>query len=141
MYAAVIPAFVDSALRDKPLTVHGDGTQSRDFTHVSTVCATIIDALERKVTSSEPVNLAFGSRISLREVLSLLGEHLDRPLVVDHTESRVGDVPHSQADSTLLRTLFPDISPIAFDQGLIETIEWMRSEIVAESTENLRASS
>ncbi len=141
VYAAVIPAFVDSALRDKPLTVHGDGTQSRDFTHVSTVCATIIDALERKVTSPDPVNLAFGSRISLREVLSLLGEHLDRPLVVDHTESRVGDVPHSQADSTLLRTLFPDISPIAFDQGLIETIEWMRSQIVAESTENLRASS
>lgn len=129
VYAAVIPAFIDAALRGTPVTVHGDGTQSRDFTNVSTVCATIIDALERKVTSADPVNLAFGSRISLLEVLSLIGEQLDRPFVVEHTAGRVGDVPHSQADSTLLRSLFPTISPIEFATGLQETIEWMRSDI------------
>lgn len=133
VYAAVIPAFVDAALRGHEMTVHGDGTQSRDFTHVSTVCATIIDALERQVTSADPVNLAFGSRITLLEVLSLIGEILDRPLVVTHTDGRVGDVPHSQADSTLLRSLFPAITPVEFAAGLRSTIDWMKSDIDSAS--------
>lgn len=139
VYAAVIPAFVDAALRGQPMTVHGDGTQSRDFTHVSTVCATIIDALERKVTSPDPVNLAFGSRISLLEVLSLIGEYLERPLVVTHTEGRVGDVPHSQADGTLLRSLFPSIEPVEFAEGLRSTIEWMQADIHKARPADLRA--
>jgi len=42
VYAAVVPAFVDAALRSTTIEVHGDGTQSRDFTNVATVCATII---------------------------------------------------------------------------------------------------
>ncbi len=129
VYAAVIPAFVDAALRGEEITVHGDGTQSRDFTHVSTVCATITDAIERRVCSPDPVNLAFGSRINLNEVLSLIGETTGRPLVTTNVETRVGDVPHSQADGTLLRSLFPDIEPVLFTDGLIQTIEWMRTII------------
>ncbi len=129
VYAAVIPAFVDSALRGTTITVHGNGTQSRDFTHVSTVCQTIRLALERKISSPDPVNLAFGSRINLNEVLSLIARHLDTTLVVENVENRVGDVPHSQADSGLLRSLVPDITPVDFEMGLIETIDWMRTTI------------
>ena len=113
VYAAVIPAFVDAALRGEPVTVHGDGTQSRDFTYVGTVCATITDALLRRVTSDEPVNLAFGSRISLLDTLELLEGILGHPVERNHVENRKGDVPHSQADNTRLRALFPDIEPRA----------------------------
>ena len=129
VYAAVIPAFVDSALRGEPITVHGDGTQSRDFTHVSTVAGTIRLALEREISSADPVNLAFGSRIDLNTVLSLIAERVDLPLVVEHTENRAGDVPHSQADCSLLKSLIPDIEPVAFDLGLTQTIDWMRTVI------------
>ena len=131
VYAAVIPAFVDSALRGSTITVHGDGTQSRDFTHVSTVCQTIRLALERKVSSPDPVNLAFGSRIDLNEVLSLIAIHTDSTLVVENIENRVGDVPHSQADCALLRSLIPDITPVDFETGLVKTIDWMRTTIDA----------
>lgn len=126
VYAAVIPSFVDAALRDTPVTVHGDGTQSRDFTYVGTVTATIIDALERRVTSPDPVNLAFGSRITLLDTLSRLESILGHPIARNHVASRVGDVPHSQADNTRLRGLFPDITPVAFDSGLQATVDWMR---------------
>jgi UDP-glucose 4-epimerase len=129
VYAAVIPAFVDAALRGKTITVHGDGTQSRDFTHVSTVCRTIRLALEREVSSADPVNLAFGSRIDLNRVLSLIAEHVDLPLVVNNIENRIGDVPHSQADCSLLQSLIPDIEPVAFEVGLTQTIDWMRTVI------------
>jgi UDP-glucose 4-epimerase len=128
VYAAVIPAFVDAALRRVPVTVHGDGTQSRDFTYVGTVCATITDALLRQVTSEEPVNLAFGSRISLLDTLELLEGILGHPIERDHVENRKGDVPHSQADNTRLRALFPDIEPVPFPDGLRNTVDWMRTE-------------
>jgi UDP-glucose 4-epimerase len=126
VYAAVIPAFVDAALRAEPVTVHGDGTQSRDFTYVDTVTSTITDALHRKVTSGEPVNLAFGSRISLLDVLAELEQILGRPVERNHVANRAGDVPHSQADNTRLRTLFPDIQPVPFASGLRATTDWMR---------------
>lgn len=132
VYAAVVPAFVDAALRGETITVHGDGTQSRDFTNVATVCETISSALEREVTSPDPVNLAFGSRVDLNTVLALMAERIDHPLVIENTDNRVGDVPHSQADPTLLRSLFPDVTPIDFEVGLDETIEWMQSVIGTE---------
>ncbi len=133
VYAAVIPAFVDAALQGTPITVHGDGTQSRDFTNVRTVCTTLRQALEQQVTSADPVNLAFGSRISLNEVLEMIGNHIETPLVVEHTESRVGDVKHSQADGSLLASLIPSINPVDFEEGLVETIEWMRSTITSDT--------
>jgi UDP-glucose 4-epimerase len=133
VYAAAIPAFVDAALRGKAITVHGDGTQSRDFTHVSTVCRTIASALEGRVSSPDPINLAFGSRISLNEVLALIADRVDEPLIVTNTENRAGDVPHSQADPTLLHGLFGNVMPKDFAEGLEETIEWMRGEIANET--------
>ena len=130
-YAAVIPAFVDAALKGTTITVHGDGTQSRDFTHVSTVCNTIRQALEGEISSPDPVNLAFGSRIDLNQVLSLIAAQVDRPLVVENIDNRVGDVPHSQADCSLLRSLIPSIEPVDFEVGLSGTIDWMRTVIDA----------
>ena len=132
-YAAVIPAFVDAALRGEPITVHGDGTQSRDFTNVATVCRTIAAAIERRVTSPDPVNLAFGSRIDLHSVLDLIAQRVETPLVIEHTDARVGDVPHSQADPTLVEALFPEIEAIDFTTGLDNTIAWMRSELESEA--------
>ena len=127
-YAAVIPAFVDAALSGQPLTVHGDGTQSRDFTYVGTLTTVLADAIVRKVTSDVPVNLAFGSRVSLLDVIAGIEALLGHGVQRQHTEVRSGDVPHSQADSSRLLALFPEVRPVMFDDGLRATVEWMRSE-------------
>lgn len=124
-YAAVIPSFVDAALRGQPLTVHGDGTQSRDFTYVDTVTGVIADALLRGVSDAEPVNLAFGSRITLLEVIAQLEAMMGRRLERVHTPTRAGDVPHSQADSSRVRELFGHIRPTPFSDGLRATVDWM----------------
>ena len=125
-YTAVIPAFIDAALSGRPLTVHGDGTQSPDFTFVDSVAGVITDALRRKVTSPEPVNLAFGSRISLLDVLAKL-EALVGPIKAEHQAIRAGDVPHSQADATTLRGLFPAVEAVPFDTALKATVDWYRT--------------
>lgn len=126
-YAAVIPSFVHAALLSRPLTMHGDGTQSRDFTYVGTVTEVIIDAIERQVCADGPVNLAFGTRTTLIELVADIERILGASVSVEHTERRAGDVDHSQADNRRLRTLFPDVEPTPLDHGLLRTIEWMRT--------------
>ncbi len=126
-YAAVVPAFVDAALAGRPLVIHGDGHQSRDFTFVDTVTAVITDAVVRRVTSPDPVNLAFGSRHDLLDVVAALEPLIGHPLAIDHVEPRVGDVRHSQADSSALQALFPAIEPVALEVGLARTVDWFRT--------------
>lgn len=126
-YAAVVPAFVDAALKGQALPVHGDGTQSRDFTFVDTVASVITDAVVRQVSSPEPVNLAFGTRTNLLEVIDLLSGALGTELAIDFQPVRVGDVPHSQAANDRLRRLFPSIEPVDLATGLQRTVDWFRT--------------
>ncbi len=128
-YAAVIPAFVHAALTGTPLTVHGDGTQSRDFTYVGSVVGAITDAVLRRVSSPGPVNLAFGTRVTLLDVIAALEEIVGHPIERTHTDNRAGDVPHSQADTTRLRELFPDVRAVPFGEGLRTTVGWMKTTL------------
>jgi len=126
-YAAVIPAFISAAMKQEPLPVHGDGTQSRDFTYVDSVVDVIADALIRRVSHDEPVNLAFGTRVTLLELIADLEEIVARPLPVEFLPARVGDVPTSQADSSTLVSLFPDLEPKELSEGLRATVDWFES--------------
>ncbi|HSN43455.1 MAG TPA: NAD-dependent epimerase/dehydratase family protein, partial [Propionibacteriaceae bacterium] len=126
-YAAVIPAFVDAALRGVPLTVHGDGEQTRDFTYVGTVSRVITDAVVRKVADLDPVNLAFGSRTSLNTLIAMLGDALGLAPEVVHTEPRAGDVRDSQADNARLLALFPEVKAVPLADGIQATVDWFRT--------------
>jgi UDP-glucose 4-epimerase len=123
-YAAVVPTFVASALRGNPLCIHGDGEQTRDFTYVGTVAQVLTRAVVRRVTDPEPVNLAFGTRVSLLDLIALLEKLLGTALVRDHVAPRAGDVRDSQADQTRVRRLFPDIDPEPLEDGLRATVAW-----------------
>jgi UDP-glucose 4-epimerase len=127
-YAAVVPAFVSAALEGRSLVVHGDGKQSRDFTFVDTVTEVIADAVVRQVTSPVPVNLAFGTRTDLLTLIAELEAILGASVAVEHVEPRAGDVKHSQADSTRLQDLFPDVVPTALPDALRATIDWFRAQ-------------
>ncbi|MGI5951074.1 MAG: NAD-dependent epimerase/dehydratase family protein [Brooklawnia sp.] len=126
-YAAVIPAFLDAALRGVPLQVHGDGEQTRDFTYVGTVARVICDAVIGKVTDLEPVNLAFGSRTSLNGLIDQISDLLGFRPAVEHTDPRAGDVRDSQADNSRLRAHFPQVEAVPLHDGLTATIDWFRT--------------
>lgn len=125
-YAAVIPTFIDQLLRAEPVTIHGDGSTSRDFTYVGSVCRILLAALEREVSHPEPVNLAFGTSTTLLQLLGELEAATGRVAERRHTEPRPGDVPHSQADNRVLSGLFPDVDPVPLAEGLAETIGWFQ---------------
>jgi UDP-glucose 4-epimerase len=130
-YAAVVPAFVWAALHGQPLIVHGDGEQTRDFTFVDSVSGVLTDAALNKTGSDRPVNLAFGTRTSLNEVIALLSGIFGRELDVEYVQPRAGDVRDSQASNSRLRALFPGQEPLPLETGLRRTVEWMRSTLPA----------
>ncbi len=125
-YAAVIPIFVDALLRGEFLPVNGDGTTSRDFTYVGTVCELLLAACERRLSHPEPVNLAFGTNTTLMKLIATLQDVTGMTAQVQHRDSRPGDVKHSQADCTVLRSLFTDVNPVPLEQGLQETVDWFK---------------
>lgn len=124
VYAAVIPKFLDALKNDQPLTIHGDGEQSRDFTSIHAVTDALAKAAVRKVTNGSPVNLAFGSRISLNAVVGLLQDLHPKRISVNYVEPRVGDVKHSQASSAVLESVLPDIVKPSFEESLKEVYDW-----------------
>ena len=131
-YAAVIPKFVWAALNGDPLRVDGDGEQTRDFTHVNSVVSIIHDALRRRVSWKRPVNLAFGDRVSINELVNLIGEVIPGGVTAEHGPARAGDVRNSRNDPTLLRELFPCVEPSPLQVGLASVVEWF-SETIRES--------
>lgn len=126
VYAAVIPVFIDALMKGEPLPINGDGSNSRDFTFVGTVCRVLLDAIERRVSNAEPVNLAFGTNTTLLELIDEIAEVSHQVPEKLHREPRAGDVAHSQANNDSLRSLFPDVEPVSLTEGLTATYEWFQ---------------
>ena len=124
-YAAVIPKFVWAALNREILRVDGDGEQTRDFTHVDSVVSVIHDALRRRVSWERPVNLAFGDRASINELVTLIGEFIPGGVTAEHGPARAGDVRNSRNDPTLLREIFPNVEPAPLEAGLASVVCWL----------------
>lgn len=128
VYAAVIPVFMEALLAGRPLPVNGDGSNSRDFTFVGTVCEVLLDAATRRVVHEEPVNLAFGTNTTLLQLISSMEEVTGLSAEVEHRDPRPGDVKHSQADNAVLRSLFPGVRAVSLEDGLRATYEWFRAQ-------------
>lgn len=126
VYAAVIPIFVDALLRGDTLQVNGDGSHSRDFTYVGTVCRVLLETVRRRLSHPEPVNLAFGTNTSLLELIERLELASGLTANVEHRDPRPGDVKNSQANNAVLRSLIPDVEPVPLDQGLADTLAWFK---------------
>ena len=126
-YAAVIPRFISAAVHGHPLTIHGDGNQSRDFTYVDSVCSAIRLAVVDQISHTSPVNLAFGTNTTLKELVKKIEKEVKKPLTLRFSPAREGDVLRSQADSTLLKRLFPTLVSIDLEEGIKSTLDWFQS--------------
>jgi UDP-glucose 4-epimerase len=123
-YTAVIPAFIDAALAGRPLTVHGDGRQTRDVGYVEPIAAMLADATTRRLAYPRPVNLAFGARVDLLTLVAALEDIVGHELPVAFGPARAGDVRDLQADPTTLRSLFPQVGGSDLATALDHTVAW-----------------
>jgi UDP-glucose 4-epimerase len=123
-YAAVIPKFITSLLEGRPLTIFGDGTQSRDFTHVGNVVAANLLAMKAQGVSGEVLNVGCGQQTSLNELALQLSRIARAEAAICHLPSRNGDVRHSLADISKARTLLGYEPTVALEPGLTRTWEY-----------------
>ena len=122
-YAAVIPRWIWKLMHNQNIEVFGDGNQSRDFTYIDTVVSVLIQGMNEKVNHPNPINLAFGSRITLNECIDKLRIKFPKADVI-YVPERAGDVRNSQNNPTLLNSIFPQIKPVKFSDALENTYQW-----------------
>jgi UDP-glucose 4-epimerase len=126
-YGNVIPIFVFNALAGRPISIFGDGEQTRDFVNVRDVVQANLKAAETPGVSGA-FNVGSGSRISINGLVRLLGEALGSVLTVQHCPERPGDVRHSLADITKAEQAFGYRPAADLRSGLQEYVEWARAE-------------
>jgi len=125
-YAAVIPRFILWALEGTPLEVHGDGTQSRDFTYIDNVVDANLAAARAPQASGHVFNVGCGNRVSLLSIVERLEKILGRAVTRRHTPGRAGDVPHTQADVSKAERLMKYTARVDFDEGFRRTVDYFR---------------
>ncbi len=129
-YAAAIPAFVTSILKDKPPTVYGDGEQSRDFTYVENVVEANLLAAKAKKTAGQVVNIACGEAITVNAIIEMINGLVGRKIKPIYAPSRKGDVKHSLADITAAKKLIGYKPVVPFNEGLQKAIEWYGNNLL-----------
>lgn len=123
-YAAVIPNFAKALLTNTPIQVHGDGTQTRDFTFIDNVVQANILASQSTTAPGQAINVACGGRWSLLDLIAILEEATHEKARVEFVDSRVGDIKHSEASVAKARELLGYKPEVEFRQGIRETIDW-----------------
>jgi len=113
-YVTVISAFLRTRREGKPLTIHGDGEQTRDFTHVRDVVNANLLAMNCEIANGRPLNIGNGRNVSVNRIAALIGG----PTV--NLPQRVGDARHTLADNTEAGKVLGWRPLVTLEEGLAE---------------------
>jgi nucleoside-diphosphate-sugar epimerase len=124
-YAAGVPLFITAIADGRPITVYGDGEQSRDFTYVGNVVDATIRAGEAEGASGEIFNVAAGAPASVNTVADTIGSILGRPVEKRFLPPRAGDIRNSWADLSKAERILGYRPQVDLGAGLARTIEFL----------------
>ncbi len=127
-YAGVIAKFCTCALEGKPYPVFGDGEQSRDFTYVANVVDANLLAAEAKLKGGALMNIAYGKRATLNQIIDMLNELTHQNLPTQYGPERAGDVRHSHASLKRAQEILGYAPKVDLLEGLRRTLEWYRKQ-------------
>lgn len=130
-YAAVIPLFFKSALTDESPIINGDGSVSRDFTYVeNAVNANVLSLLtEEKNATNQIYNVACGDRTTLNELWQMIKNITGTKAEAKYGPSRIGDIPHSLADISKIKTNLNYHVSFDVNNGLQKAYEWYSKKV------------
>jgi UDP-glucose 4-epimerase len=128
-YSGVLAKFSLLMLEGKTPTVHGDGTQSRDFTYIENVVNANLLAIAAPAekVSGRVFNVATAQQITLNDAIASLRQLTGYTGTVEYGPPRAGDIAHSFADITLARQSLGYEPTVSFHEGLRRTIDWYRT--------------
>jgi dTDP-glucose 4,6-dehydratase len=119
-----VPTFIDQALRREPITVHGDGSQTRSLCYVDDLVEGIWRVLRADMTG--PINLGSTEEISMGQLAELIRSLAGSGSPVVYTERPVDDPENRRPDASLARERLAWEPQIPLREGLARTMEWMR---------------
>ena len=127
-YGRVIPRFIMQALENKPLTVHGDGMQTRSFLYISDW----LEATWKLITIKEPryrvINIGSDKEISITELAKLIKSITNSNSEITHIEKREDDPQRRAADIKKANEMLGFKPRIELKEGLVKTAEWFKSK-------------
>jgi UDP-glucose 4-epimerase len=118
--------FIRASLENRPITLYGDGEQTRDFTYVADAVAATIAAGERGVPG-RAYTVGGGSRVSMNEVVELIGRVAGRPLEVRREPAQKGDMRDTSADTSLARADLGFAPSVSLEHGIEAEYRWLSS--------------
>jgi nucleoside-diphosphate-sugar epimerase len=118
--------FIKASLEGRPVTLYGDGEQTRDFTYVADAVAATIAAGDRGVPG-RAYNVGGGSRVSMNRVIEIIGQVAGRPLQVHREPAQKGDMRDTYADTTLARQDLGFAPSVTLEQGIEAEYRWLSS--------------
>lgn len=125
-YSAVIPKFISRCLGGNPPIIYGNGKQSRDFVYVLDL-AKALEMMAEKRPETDAINIGSGREISINQLADIIIRETDCNLRAEHAPERKGEIERSLADITLARKLLGWEPEHSLQDGIRETIEWMKN--------------
>ena len=116
--------FLRATLKGDPITVYGDGEQTRDFTYVADIASATATAATRGVPG-RVYNVGGGSRVSVNDVLQIIQRVSGRSPIVNIDETQKGDMRHTWADTSLARADLGFVPAVGLEQGLAAEYQWL----------------
>ena len=128
-YSAVIPAFIENALKGNPLKIQGDGKNTRDFLYVKDAVDAYDKLLSRNDMNGEIFNIGTGKQTSVLQVANLIKSLTDSDSQIIHSEPRKGDLSALEADISKIKKKLNWEPKHSLKDGLSNTIKWYREFI------------
>jgi UDP-glucose 4-epimerase len=124
-YAAVVPRFIRAIANGEPVTIYGDGEQSRDFTFVDNVVGANLLAADAAGVGGEILNVATGGSVTVNALADAVGLLLGKPVEKSYEPARDADVRASWADISEAKRLLGFEPAVDFDDGLRRTADYL----------------
>lgn len=125
-YGRVIPRFIMQALRNEPITVHGDGTQTRSFLYIKDWLKATWSFLMEPGLSGKVLNIGSDKQVTVndlaREIVNLTGSRSK----VAYLDRRIDDPTRRAANIDQIKSLIDWVPLVSLEQGLVETIDWVK---------------
>ncbi|MCX7696314.1 MAG: NAD-dependent epimerase/dehydratase family protein [Bacteroidales bacterium] len=128
-YAAVIPQFILKMIRNLPVTIYGDGNQTRDFTYIDNILHAIALAIIKRPQGFHIMNIAGGNSYSVLDMYYVLCDYLNYKIKPVFASPRPGDIRHSQADLSIAQSTLQYMPQVSFENGLILTADWYKNHM------------
>jgi UDP-glucuronate 4-epimerase len=123
-----ITSFLRNVMADEPVTVFGDGSMRRDFTHVEDIVRGVLAAVDRAPKGVRPYNLGSGAPVTLSDLVAAMGRAVGKTINVERAPVPLGDVEATFADISRARAELGWQPRLSLEEGLATVVEWLKAE-------------